>query len=239
MCEFKLRLLTSRVDEKESLSFGDKITVGNDEAWYMLAAGTAELMKGQPEPSKPARVVDEEKSAKTLAVSKLRSVHPEGDELAEQRANYEAKIQGLNKLLAQRHEQIVLLNNENSELISVSEHLDKQLDISGIENRSLTKRLEDFESKLATVLAEKEGLSAEKEALKNSLESEREIAKTLQQANETLADEVASLKADVQLAKGFAEELVQDMESLKAELKKELESAQADAFEESKQNAKK
>lgn len=187
MSEFKLRLLTSRVDAKDSLSAGDKITVGNDEAWFMMAAGTAELIKGQSHPKKPDSIVErekaEQKAAKVAAASKLRSVHPEGEELAEQRANYEAKIKGLNKLLAERQEQILNLTNENSELVAANEHLQQQLSANEDQlkaviddNSALQEQAEKDQELIEEAKAFADELVQDMESLKAELKKELESA---------------------------------------------------------------
>lgn len=58
---FKLKLLTSRVAIDQSFVAGDEYDCGNDEAWFMIEDGLAELVS-KKKPAKPERVIAAEKA---------------------------------------------------------------------------------------------------------------------------------------------------------------------------------
>lgn len=96
MSNFKVKLLVSRVTVDKSFVAGDKITVGNDEAWHLINSGEGVLV-GKNGPTKPAAVEEAEAAAaaeqEKQAAFELPSVHPEGDEFKAEKARLEERLE--------------------------------------------------------------------------------------------------------------------------------------------------
>lgn len=131
---FKVRLLTSRVTALESGVSGDIISVENDEAWSLIDQDLAALV-GKKSPTKPARIVAEEKAAieaaEKQAAFKLSPVHAEGELVAEHKAKSRRAEEKLKAKIEQLEEELgeanALINSQADELVNSRAVIDDQV----------------------------------------------------------------------------------------------------------------